>query len=45
MHVAAVCVVEGVNIHSNAGNILLKRGFLGFGKVWWATFLKGAWTC
>lgn len=45
MHVAAVCVVEGADIHSNASNILLKRGFLGFGKVWWATFLKGAWTC
>lgn len=36
MHVAAVCVVEGADIHSNASNILLKRGFLGFGKVWWA---------
>lgn len=41
MHVEAVCAVEGVNIGSNVSNAFLKRGFLGFGKVWWATFLTG----
>lgn len=41
MHVEAVCAVEGVNIGSNASDALLKRGFLGFGKVWWATFSVG----
>lgn len=29
----AISVVEGVDIGSSVSNALLKRGFLGFGKV------------